>query len=1155
LVVIFGWAVGCTQLTNLKPASPTESPAEKPENDLSEEAQTQIDPTDDISGVSSCGLGILGGEARDSAIREAMANAKVQGLQQELASRGYTVNSAEALAFSLDSEKLVYLPAGETAGIVYETYLGQGYAVGAIRDGDKTVNIRPDKNVRHITGFDPKTRAKLFKSLRSQKTIKTLEKNLKKQNQRLDWNRSVLIVNTEESTATVGLAVQETNSAKAAWFGYRVDALVKGKKLVVQQVAAEACGTLAALESVQVEAAEEVQNQSRGGSVLPPQPGRQTPTTNFIDDSTICVSSWGYSYRCFSTTPEFGIKGLTTNPLIAFVGQSVQTSFTIWNYSGKTLSGTATASAPFSIVSGGTFTLAPGQPQQVTMKFSPTASGNYTSLGAVRLTSGTIVQNVALKAWTLTVSPARLDFKPYFLGAPCPPQPLKLPLPSDATPDADWCNPLPELTLTVKNDGPATELASTALTTTASVTVGLSGPFSLVSATPGTFQLKSQQTQLLKARFKPTASGTFSGAVQLASVSSGLASAITLPLTGTGHKVSVSPRSLEFGLTFVETVRHGKLIVKNEGTNAFTLQKSNTTAGSPLSFALPANPYTLAPGASIEIQVQFSPVESGDYIESLEIVSGAATLDIKIGGVAMTVEELLRRLKEEAGYPVLFTESTLIQRGMLFAGFDDLDLSKIRLIEQMYRHPQEYQDPDAEEWRQVQQGVTILKSLDTDAMSSWLSSLERALSERGDAGFQEEFDRLYSTNSEFVKLVAVVLLLQGRLQLPPHIQLDGLQQPLLVKILIDIITKALTQLALDLLKGLVSPAEPPSRPKDAATWILQFNIRENLKQKLIWDSKAQELWKQFEKFWDEFVFFVPNAGKLGLSFAIYTISYRMVNTVSKSSAGCVYVNCNLYEAMTSFAAFLEWSLRPSEGGVSGIDRLEQAIGTLYSLSLFAVAGWHIHGFPKEGNWVAGLAYLPAGQIPGFNQDIIMVIRGDHCIDCAAKIQEIIKWVTQAIAHMNSLGFNLAYYNGDERIITLVFTNSNATGIPIVLHNLGQTFSDSTLPIVVLFFEKTPDGNYTIQAECTGSQSKCEELKDKGVIEKIRSDFNRALQLALAVYTGTDPQSAWFLAYGVCNGDADCIRFFAQQIERWLNGEIGPPPPPECGPKGCDPKER
>jgi len=59
------------------------------------------------------------------------------------------------------------------------------------------------------------------------------------------------------------------------------------------------------------------------------------------------------------------------------VGMSATNSFTVENVGGSTLTGTATVTSPFSIVSGAGYNLAANQSQTIAVAFSPTSAGSY----------------------------------------------------------------------------------------------------------------------------------------------------------------------------------------------------------------------------------------------------------------------------------------------------------------------------------------------------------------------------------------------------------------------------------------------------------------------------------------------------------------------------------------------------------------------------------------------------------------------------------------------------------------------------------------------------------------------------------------------------------------------------------------------------------
>ena len=584
---------------------------------------------------------------------------------------------------------------------------------------------------------------------------------------------------------------------------------------------------------------------------------------------------------------------------------------------------------------------------------------------------------------------------------------------------------------------------------------------------------------------------------------------------------------LNFGLVFVGTSREQRFIVKNKGVTTVIVEVLNSTLTSPFQLTLAENPMILTPGKSVEAIILFSPFTSGDYTNSLRLAVGGLTKEIAVRGAALTLEEFLTRLKTE-GYPILYTEhSTLPNLGFLFAGISDLRLDMISLLEQMYNNQpedlNEYQDP--RRWNQLAQVLQLLASINPDYISRWLSTLQQALIERGENGFREELEHLLSY-SDFQKYAIVILALQG--ELPLDIQLEDIIKDE------DFLTWLLQQFVgkiVELLMKMVS--EPPTRPIDSRIWTFMWHLREDFKKYVGWDLAAQELWRDLEDAWARLTLMLPNHALI-LSWSIYMIGANIVRNVNPFSFGCFYSNCNRYEAMKTLKAFLQWATASAPGG--GIDRLEQAIGTLYALSFFAVAGWHMHGFVVEGNWAAGLAFLPRGSIQGYDKGVVLVLRGDHCTDCAAKAQQISQWVDMAIKHIHSPGFSFWGYRGEQAVITLVFTNSNAKGIPTVISTLESAHGQKDVAIAVIYFEKQSNGTFTVNLKCIGL--KYAELEQAGVLERIRQDYAKAIELAMRAYPGYSPEMAWGLAYGICGGDPDCIKFIADALEEELREECG-----------------
>jgi hypothetical protein len=75
-----------------------------------------------------------------------------------------------------------------------------------------------------------------------------------------------------------------------------------------------------------------------------------------------------------NVSPTGGVNfGSTT------VGTAVDSTFTVQNATGSSLTGTASVGSPFSIVSGGTFSLTPGASQAVTVRLRSTTIGSFAS--------------------------------------------------------------------------------------------------------------------------------------------------------------------------------------------------------------------------------------------------------------------------------------------------------------------------------------------------------------------------------------------------------------------------------------------------------------------------------------------------------------------------------------------------------------------------------------------------------------------------------------------------------------------------------------------------------------------------------------------------------------------------------------------------------
>ena len=119
---------------------------------------------------------------------------------------------------------------------------------------------------------------------------------------------------------------------------------------------------------------------------------RYTPTSDISSSSNVTfgvtggvavtrlVSGSGQAASALSVTPGSHDFGTVT------VGTSADRVFVVQNTGGGTLAGSATVGAPFSIVSGGTYSLAAGASQNVTVRFAPGGAGSLS--GTVTFSTG-----------------------------------------------------------------------------------------------------------------------------------------------------------------------------------------------------------------------------------------------------------------------------------------------------------------------------------------------------------------------------------------------------------------------------------------------------------------------------------------------------------------------------------------------------------------------------------------------------------------------------------------------------------------------------------------------------------------------------------------------------------------------------------------------
>ncbi|MEM4218039.1 MAG: hypothetical protein QXZ09_08445, partial [Candidatus Methanomethylicaceae archaeon] len=287
-------------------------------------------------------------------------------------------------------------PFGENAHLVWTKTNGQSAAVGLIRQGNKTLNISVTGEER-VVRFLPQGKVeKLVRKLREKSKFQEFEGKLAQKGKRVGKIRALF--DETNKIAILGIAAEGDDEKIAHQVRIKVKA---GKDDEPEddaepQIQATACGQ-ATGEAVPmgIRLHAQMYDAGEGGDVSPS--GSYNEGYNY-EGPEICVSQWGYSYICNRFTPLLQVGDTGPLLLATFIGGQARASFTIWNAGGRTLTGTATVTGPFTILSGGSFSLAPGQPQKIVVGFTPSQAGRF--LGEVRFTNSAIKVYLEGKAYT-----------------------------------------------------------------------------------------------------------------------------------------------------------------------------------------------------------------------------------------------------------------------------------------------------------------------------------------------------------------------------------------------------------------------------------------------------------------------------------------------------------------------------------------------------------------------------------------------------------------------------------------------------------------------------------------------------------------------------------------------------------------------------------
>lgn len=181
--------------------------------------------------------------------------------------------------------------------------------------------------------------------------------------------------------------------------------------------------------------------------------------------------------------------------------------------------------------------------------------------------------------------------------------------------------------LTLTNSGTGTLTISQAT---------ISGTGFTLSGYSGSVSLAAGYSLPLTVSFAPIAAGTVSGSLTVVSNATNSPAVISLSGTGVQPLISVVPSSISFSNVSVGTTNTQTLSIRNTGTANLTISQASL-AGSTFSYSSLALPLTLAPGASSNLTVAFTPTSASNFYANLSLANNSPTtpLVVPISGTSV----------------------------------------------------------------------------------------------------------------------------------------------------------------------------------------------------------------------------------------------------------------------------------------------------------------------------------------------------------------------------------------------------------------------------------------------------------------------------------------------------------------------------------------
>ncbi len=176
-------------------------------------------------------------------------------------------------------------------------------------------------------------------------------------------------------------------------------------------------------------------------------------------------------------------------------------------------------------------------------------------------------------------------------------------------------------------------------------TVSVSGnQFAML--TSGDFDLSPGASKSFTIRFTPSASQGATGSMEITHNATNEKSPLTIDLSGNGESpiaFTVSTTQLDFGVVAEGQSVDDTVTIQNEATSRAALTGSLSVSGAGFALVNASNSFSLAPGATLDIIVRFTPGTANDYSGTLSITHNA---DLQSSPTAIALKGSKNRSQE-----------------------------------------------------------------------------------------------------------------------------------------------------------------------------------------------------------------------------------------------------------------------------------------------------------------------------------------------------------------------------------------------------------------------------------------------------------------------------------------------------------------------------